>query len=294
MNRRDKILRHVAVSAKVLEVGPSFNPVVRKADGWTCYSVDHMTAAELRQKYRGHNVDLGRIEEVDFVWSRGPLESAIPSEHHGTFDVCIASHVVEHLPNLVEFFRALSVLLTDSGRVCLALPDKRYCFDYFQPVTMTGDVLEAWLLGRTRHPKRTVYNAAAYAAHAGSQIAWSQHPPGRLSLVSPSLGAAKAAFEEHDESVGATSTDHHGMYFTPSSFELVVTELAHLGLVKYRIVGGFPPDGCEFFVTLERGCALIESEAELAERRISLLKRILLEIREQTDWLLSSRNPLPG
>jgi hypothetical protein len=70
-------------------------PVAPKAGGWNTKALDHTTLEKLIAHYRGHpQVDVNRIEEVDFIWSAGPLTDAVPTALHGT------SHVVEHTSTL--------------------------------------------------------------------------------------------------------------------------------------------------------------------------------------------------
>ena len=37
----------------------------------------------------------------------GSLDEAVPSELHGTFDACIASHVFEHIPDPIGLLGSL-------------------------------------------------------------------------------------------------------------------------------------------------------------------------------------------
>src|SRR5690242_19463657 len=77
-----------------------YSPLAPKAEGWRSYVVDHTDRDGLVEKYRGaESVDPTKIESVDFVWTQGALSDAVPVEHHGSFDVFIASHVVEHIPD---------------------------------------------------------------------------------------------------------------------------------------------------------------------------------------------------
>src|SRR5258708_5208011 len=116
MDRIVKLLTGISKTHKVLELGPSYNPTVVRADGWNVYSLDHASAPELGEKYRNNRpFGISGIQEVDFVWSSGPLESAIPEEHWGTFDAIIASHVIEHQPNLLGFVQSTSKMLKRGG-----------------------------------------------------------------------------------------------------------------------------------------------------------------------------------
>jgi hypothetical protein len=57
-----------------LEIGPGFSPLVPKSSGRRIETVDHESAAELREKYRNEvNLDTSRIEEVDYVSDGRPL-----------------------------------------------------------------------------------------------------------------------------------------------------------------------------------------------------------------------------
>ena len=284
LDRSAKILCEIDRSAKILEVGPSYSPVVPKSAGWRSFSVDHSDAEELRRIYTGHGVDVSRIEDVDFVWANGPMDAAIPAEHLGTFDACIASHVIEHMPDLVGFFASVSRLLTERGVVSLVVPDKRFCFDYFKPLSTTGDALEAHAERRTRHKRKSAFENAAYNVRSSDGIAWGQQPLGTLSFSGTPLPAAFQAFERHQESAESPYADLHSWYFTPSSFALVVTELGYLGLVDFSVGTRHGTEGCEFFVTLRKGGP--PPDPDLDAHRLELLRSVLLEVREQADLLV--------
>jgi SAM-dependent methyltransferase len=291
MERSGKILCEIDRSAKILEVGPSYSPVVPKSAGWQSWSVDHSSAEELRRIYTGHDVDVSRIEDVDFVWTTGPMDAAVPPEHHGTFDACIASHVIEHMPDLVGFFGAVSRLLKERSVLSLVVPDKRFCFDYFKPLSTTGGALEAHAARRTRHTKKSAFENAAYNVRSSNGIAWGQQRLGTLSFSETSLEGAREAFERHQDSADAPYADLHSWYFTPSSFSLIVTELAHLGLVDFSVGTCHGTEGCEFFVTLRKGRP--GSCADLDALRLELLRSVVLEMKEQADFLLRLQGGAP-
>lgn len=82
MDRLQKLLCRIDKSMKVLDTGPSYSPVARKADGWNASSIDHLDEDGLRKKYATDpNVDIACIDHLDFVWTRGSIEEAIPSTH---------------------------------------------------------------------------------------------------------------------------------------------------------------------------------------------------------------------
>ncbi len=287
--RIDKLLYRLKKHHKILELGPSYNPAVSRADGWNSFSMDHATAEELRVKYANDAAaEYGkRIQEVDFVWRGGPLEDAIPPEHLGTFDAFVASHVIEHTPDLVAFFQSVARIVRPMGLLTLAVPDKRFCFDYFQNPTRTSDALQAYYEKRTRHSRRTFFNCVAYQAKMNGALSIAQTAVTEIELCNQlTPRTLYELYLAHDDSVDAPYVDAHSWYFTPASFRLICLELRAMGLIEFQEVYSFPASGNEFIITLQKDPA-VKSE-NVQEKRTELLKQMLLDIREQTDYMLET------
>ena len=291
--RSEILMAPVPPNGRVIEIGPSFNPLAPKAAGWDTHSVDHTDRAGLVAKYANDpTVDVSRIEDVDHVWSDGLISDAVPSALHGTFDAFVASHVIEHTPDLIAFLDSAATLLKPEGIVVLAVPDKRYCFDYFQPLTTTGQLLEAHAEQRTRHSRRLAFDHIAYAVAGGNSGAWGQHPLHGLRFMH-SVEQAADLFGSMEAEHGYV--DIHAWRFTPASFEVLLLELARLGKTDWRIERTTESEGCEFYAWLRRGgkaAAAARSPEALQARRMGLLKRTLLEARAQIDWLLAGEPEL--
>ena len=273
----------------LLEVGPSYNPIVTKVDGWNIRVVDHATKAELESKYREWNVDVSRMEEVDFLWQGGALHEAIPEELHGKFERVLASHVIEHMPDLLMFMRSVSILLSPTGTLALAVPDKRFCFDFFRPTTMTSDVIAANMRGASLHSTKTAFETYFYNANSAGLIAWNGHPPGPIA-VHHGWQVGVNAFEGFCNAPAGKYIDMHASCFTPCSFELIAMELAALGLCDLTVRDRLPTGGYEFLVVLDKnGEAFAEMTDELiTERRRLLLLRMLEETHDQLELLRNS------
>jgi hypothetical protein len=292
-SRTETMLGSISKHSRIIEIGPSFNPIAPKSNGWNSAAIDHLTREGLASKYAAHpDVDVGKIEAVDFVWTDGLLSDAVPPEQHGSFDVFLASHVIEHTPDLIAFLDAAQILLKKDGVVILAVPDKRYCFDYFQPPTTTGQVLEAHTKHRRRHSGERAFDHYAYAATDGGAESWGQRASQGIRLIH-SLEIARQTY-----SLVGDSTDYHDLHawhFVPSSFELLLLELGALGETDWRIERIAPTVGWEFFAWLRRGAnTRVRSmpTEELQSQREALLKRMLLETQAQIDWLLASEPQL--
>jgi SAM-dependent methyltransferase len=253
-----------------LEIGAGFNPVVPKADGWNVETVDHLSREALVEKFRPHGVDVSKIEPVDHVWRGEPLDDLVGPHKCGRYRYVVASHVIEHIPDLIGFLTAVGRLLGPGGVLSLAIPDKRHCFDFFRPLTSTGELLEAHAAGRKRHTLRVAFDAVAYATVRSGSIAWDASQSGDLTLARDFSKAAAVvdAFEED----GADYHDFHHWTFVPSSFALAITELRALGLLELDVARTFPGAGCEFYVALQKTAEPPLAGDELQARRFALLR----------------------
>ncbi len=278
-DRRAVLLDGVTRDMRVLEIGPSYAPLAPRSEGWNVCIVDHASQAELVEKYAdpAHGVDVSRIEEVDVVWLRGQLDEVIPEELRG-FDVCVASHVIEHTPDLVGFVRGVMGCLGPDGWLSLAIPDMRYCFDLFEAPTRTGEVVAAHLGGASRHRFAALFDHYAYAVRSDGLIAWGQDAAHDAVELATPFGAVRELVAVHNDTADEGYVDCHAWQFTPASFELAMLELAALELLDVHVASIHESVGCEFFVTLRRGSLVPPTTDELDLLRLSLLRRSVHEL----------------
>lgn len=297
MEDRPALLLHgIDRDSKLLELGPSISPMAPRSAGWNVTVVDHATQEELVAKYRNDvHANVANIEKVDFVWRNGPLHGAVPEHLHGSFDVLIASHVIEHIPDPIGFLDSAARLLHPTrGVLALAVPDKRWCFDYFKQPSTTGQMLDAHRVGAQRHSAATRFDASAYVTFAGDRTSWGREDLSDLYLPD-TLDHAFAEFQAWSPDPGTPYVDCHAWHFTPSSFELLILELGAVGVADWHVSWLSPRPSVEFMVRLQRGRREFITPAERDHRRLELMKQILLEVREQTDWLVAPKpaDPLP-
>ena len=152
--------------------------------------------------------------------------------------------------------------------------------------------MEAHAERRSRHSQRFAYDHRAYTVSNDGDIAWGQHRIEGLRL-SYQLETARELFETIETS--SEYVDLHAWRFTPASFELLLLELAWLGKTDWRVERITDATGCEFYAWLRRGgkATAAMPDAELANRRLALLKRTLLETKAQIDWLLDGDPKAP-
>ena len=290
LQRARSLLQGVDRNASIVEIGASYSPIAPRADGWNTVIIDHAAREELVAKYDGEpDVWTDRIEEVDYIWKSDSIADAIPKSLHGTFDVLISSHMIEHTTDLLGFLRSAERLLAPSGFMILAIPDKRYCFDYFRPLTTSAEIIDAHRRLQSRHDWKTAFEHLAYSVLSDGRAAWGQEPIRALSF-SNTFGDAMLKLDERTSSEGYA--DFHAWKFTPATFELMLLETSVLDLSDWQLVDEVETAGCEFQVRLCRGGAAAArrlSPQELDNRRMTLLRRSLIHVREQIDWTLGER-----
>ncbi|HWU51421.1 MAG TPA: methyltransferase domain-containing protein [Tahibacter sp.] len=263
MDRIEKILHKLRREGRGLEFGPSHNPVAPKRAGFRVETVDHLDRAGLIEKYHGHGVDLDRIETVDHVWSGQPLTELI--RDHGQYDWIIASHVIEHVPDLIGFVNQCAVLLKPDGLLSLAVPDLRYSFDCLRWPSTAGEILQAHLDRRTRHAPGKVFDYFTTVVMRDGRIVWNEPGPGDYSLVH-TFGQAEELLRE---AIDTTKyCDFHTWVFTPTSFRFALSDLRRLNLLELGEVGFFDTVSGEFHVTLGRAAPQQEFDRVRELRKI--------------------------
>jgi SAM-dependent methyltransferase len=245
-------------SGLCLEIGPSYNPILPKRDGYRVESIDYCDAPTLRAKYAPHpTIDETRIEEVDHVWRGEPLSTLVGA---GRFDIVVASHVIEHTPDMLGFLHECEKTLAPGGRLLLVVPDRRRCFDFFRPASTTGAVLQSHLEGRTRHTPGAAFDFVANFARLDGREGVGAAAAASFTLAN-SVASAHAAFEQF--AVAADYQDCHAWVFTPSSFRLILDDLAGIGALALQEEGFWTTPIFEFVTILSRsgrGCPLSRPE----------------------------------
>jgi hypothetical protein len=273
LGRIDLLRRHVSKVDLGLEIGASHSPTASKREGYLVKVLDHLDQRGLIEKYRDDpSVDTSRIEAVDYVWNGEPFGELIGPEER--FAWIIASHVVEHVPDLVGFLNACESIMASDGVLTLAIPDKRFCFDRFRASSSLGMVVDAHLRGLTKPTPGTVLDFSLNYARLGGRDAWNAGSTGKFQFPF----GLQESIERMSESKRGAYIDVHHWCFTPTAFRLLIDDLHRIGMIQLREVEFAATDGFEFFIWLSRtgkGSGL---------DRTALLNRIDLEIMDGYSW----------
>ncbi len=261
MDRREKLLAGLDLARQSgLEIGPLDHPLVRKAEGDIRY-VDYADAGFLRDKYKDDaNVAVADIPEVDAIWGGNTIAEALGTEALGdkalgatqAFDYAVASHVVEHVPDLIAWLAELHAVLKPGATLRLAVPDRRFTFDFMRRESHVADAITANVL-RARAPLPSQLIDSCLNHHlVDRREMWAG-------------GAARAPryreahrFEHAVACARATIAtgryiDVHCWVFTPLSFLGLMEQLAALGLLRFECARCFDTerDEDEFIVILQ-------------------------------------------
>jgi len=239
-----------------IEIGPLDKPILERPRFAVSY-IDHLDRAGLQAKYSTHStVDPERIPEIDFVVGSAGLRQSVTTED-GKFYYLIASHVIEHIPNPIDWFADVGALLHGKGRVVLAVPDHRYCFDALRRTTTAGEWVEAALSGHSRPSPGRIFDALYNEVTHQGAIAWGAGVD--ESGYKRSRGAGAALEIARRSHYSAEYFDVHCWTFTPESFCNLMRDLVLAGAVDFALEAITPSHGCEFFVRLVKAEGMLRS-----------------------------------
>ncbi len=266
--RKEIIVAGLDLDRPGLEIGPSHNPVLPKRDGYDVVILDNLSADALRAKYEVDDLDVSLIEEVDYVWHGEPYDELFGDRR---FAWIIASHVIEHVPDLIGFLRSCESVLADDGVISLVIPDKRYSFDYFRPISSIAPVIDAFLENRSQPSVGTAVDYYLNVVRRGDKIAWYKGAQGEYESVH-SFEEAKTVADAGDPYASFAYFDPHVWCFVPHSFRLLIEDLFQLGYIGVRECGFHETAGTEFYLQLSR------MGNGLTMERIAVLERVQYEL----------------
>ena len=212
-----------------VEIGALASPLLRPPLAKIRF-VDHADQATLRAKYADDpNVPAEQIVPVDAVWGESTLAECFPGE---TFDYVIASHVIEHVPDVIGWLAEIAAVLWPGGRLILAIPDRRYSYDVLRRETSLSDLIDAHLRGARGPTPGQVFDCKANVVAFDHTQAWAATP-----ATQPPLHFATRAYAlaQALESRGGAYIDCHCSVFTARTLLELLDGLLELHLLPYRL-----------------------------------------------------------
>lgn len=251
--RRERILAFLDVARqRGLEIGPLDRPIVPRGMGPVEY-VDRAHRDELVDTYGLSNeVDARRIVEVDHIWGDQRLIDCVGGAR--AYDYLLASHVIEHVPDLFGWLQEIGEVLVDGGLGVFIVPDRRYTFDVSRRASSESQFLDAYVRGLRRPTPGQVFDCFYHQELLGQ-------PP---ATEAERTQAARHLLEVCRRVQAGEYVDAHCWVFTPRTL-LAGLELASLLLLlPFEIVALQPPErgGIDFLLVLRRLPADLPVEAQ--------------------------------
>ncbi|WP_170565416.1 hypothetical protein [Ruegeria atlantica] len=256
MQNRDTYLSSfVGKEEAGMEIGPSYNPIFPKTDGWNVKTLDYLDKQGLIDKYGTKGEDVDRIEDVDYIVEGSSFASSVPEKQKGQFGFIALSHALEHLVDIIRFFKDCQEVLHEKGQVLIAIPDKRFSFDFFRPITTTGDVLRSYWANDKVHPADVLYDSSNLICTNNGHSEWVvdheissfdfHYPDPRREWAELSETRAKAVSPPE-------YIDMHRWVFTPSSFLFLMRDLLEIGAIEFEVTDVNVGEGPNIFACMKR------------------------------------------
>jgi hypothetical protein len=260
MIRNDFLLQGLDKSCcKGVEVGPWYSPVAPKREGWQSIVIDFKDGSSLINAALGHTDEAIRnlahqVEDVDIVWKGEQLNILLSDHGVRELDFFISSHCLEHVVDIIDHLQGIQAALKTHGRVCFALPDLRYTFDFFRNPSTLADALRIHRSKSERHSSETLFDQVLNSVHINNMGCWSPAETFHRAVFTEPIETAWQYYL--DDQQRDFYVDIHAWCFVPASFQLLMVDLARLNLIDL-VVTKLASDkegvtGSEFLVQLEK------------------------------------------
>lgn len=234
MDRYQVLTAPLELSGTGLEIAPYFYPLLDKARHDVRY-VDCIDNDTIAKKAAANPGAIGReIPRIDWVWTPGkPLRACVPADI--VFDYCVATHVMEHVPDTIGWLNQILEVMRDGAVLALALPDRRHTMDYYRRETTLGDVVGNWINAPSRPTSAQIVDFL-------SQSFYDTRDGGRKFDLSQPFAAAPRHYTDDQALEFAANSHRDGNYldihctvWTPASFVDVMSRVVGMGLMNVEI-----------------------------------------------------------
>ena len=207
--------------AKVLEIGPFINPMMK---GKNIRYFDVLDSEGLCDRARELELPTQNIPVIDYVEKSGDL-----SVVHELFDLVVSCHAIEHTINFINHLQCVERILNGNGLYILFIPDKRFCFDHWRNETLFSEIIDADYKMSKQHSLRAIVETECMLSHNDPVRHWcGDHGSYELTKEALSKTMQKVRTE-------TGYIDAHEWKFTPDSFGEIIETLNRLGYIHLNL-----------------------------------------------------------
>lgn len=257
-------LQTIDRNKRILEIGPLTNPMVPKVpDMNNVYYADICSTEEVKKIYGSDpSFDVNAIVSIDYVIKNSYSNDLKDVE---PFDYVLMSHVLEHIPMLIDFFQDIVNILKPDGKLCLVIPDKRYCFDHYRQTTSFAECYDIYKRSVSNNTLRILDFISS--ATINDPVFWWKNPADYEYLMKVGVGGRQPMHVLKDykmEFKEMPSALIHYNVFTPETFLLLIFFFTMYNLFPFEIVEfyGTEENTFEFNAVLKKNIVIQENSEE--------------------------------
>lgn len=240
---------------RILELGPLNRPIADKRIYPDTFYCDIRSTEDVRKLYSGNDyleatgirVDPETIIPIDYVVKENYEKTFREVEK---FDYVIASHVLEHMQDLIFALRDIGTVLNRGGVFCIIYPDKRYCFDHFRTSASFRDAYDVFRNGAVKNASMVLDFYYSVIAENNPCVFWNKNG---IEDYLPTSSFEKA-IEHYERALnGMKMDDVHYWPFTDMDFLKFLYDCTRAKLIPYRCISFWPcaENDQQFMVALQ-------------------------------------------
>ncbi len=267
-----RFIKGIDVRKRILEIGPLDTPIFSKNEA-DVYYADVSNDNELLEKYK-NEPRVSKAVPIDYVIKKS---YAADLKDVPKFDYVISSHVLEHIPRLIDFFLDIQNVINDGGMLSAMVPDHRYCFDHFRQPTSFA---EAWHIHVSQipcAPWRVLEHFLDKTSCNDATVFWKNDGLATTNLLS-SVRQWDKAVETYQRSVNGAVVDVHFSIFTPKSFLYLTYDMLRAGVFpwKYKSFCFTPYKDFTFAFALV-SCPTMQTDRQMVRHELAKIAALLDE-----------------
>lgn len=229
-------------SKRILELGPLNRPIADKSIYPNTFYCDIRSTEEVKALYSGNDylvatgimVDTEEIIPIDYVVKDGYSKSLSDVEK---FDCVIASHVMEHVDDLIFSLQDIAQILKPGGIFYIVYPDKRYCFDHFRTSASFRDAYHVFRNGAKNNAPMVLDFYYSVVPENNPFLFWKQDEI----LSELPRAPLKNAVEHYERALnGERMDDVHYWPFTDMDFLKFLYDCIRAELLPFRCISFRP------------------------------------------------------
>jgi SAM-dependent methyltransferase len=244
--RRIAIGTRVQISgADILEIGALDSPTFPRPEHRVWFADFTDTEDLARKGDKNPRYERSRLVHVDYP-IRGCRYRDVVDRR---FDLIVANHVIEHVPDVITWLDDLGGLLRSGGQVFLSVPDRRYTFDILRRESNLVDLLRAHEARKSKPDFGDLFDHLWHYRPVKASEIWAGTHGAKL--AHPRMSPTETLREARRQAAG----DYHDVHchvFTQNSFAALLEQLRELGLLGFSqlSVGSVARNTNEFHVFL--------------------------------------------